>query len=126
MAVLYLLAGGSLLAQPAGERAKSDQQAPGEISARESSTPGENRPNEPARLIQQTIQPRDTEHQPALSNTGDAARAAEAQSALEFETVTTGGPENRARRPRPNRPKLAATTANAQPPSDHGQLTTDN
>ena len=116
MAILYLLAGGSLLAQHGDEqRAKHDQPPPGESVSNENST------NVSPHSIQHAIQERDAATPPALSTTDDRA-----QSALEFETVATGRSENHTRRPRPNRPKLAATTANAQSPTDHGQMATDN
>ena len=119
MAVLYLLAGGSLLAQHTDERAKPEQQTPAASSSQQ--TPAEVVSNDDSTgEPRHTLQTRDAATRPAPSETDGRT-----QSALEFETVAAA-PEIRNRRARPNRPKLASASTNPQPSTDHGQLTTDN
>jgi aspartate carbamoyltransferase catalytic subunit len=117
MAVLYLLAGGSLLAQHGDERDEAGQQSTGE------GFPADDSPSEPPHAAR----PRDGATQPHVLEADDLAQSPlEAQPPLALETSDTAAPANRDRRPRPNRPKLAATTANNQPSTDHEQLTTTN
>jgi aspartate carbamoyltransferase catalytic subunit len=116
MAVLYLLAGGSLLAQREDERAKSEQQSPDETA------PAAERADETGQAASAAALTDDAAAQAAAE--ADGGRA---QSALEFETVVNGAPpRNAPRRSRPNRPKLAPPTSDPQPPAGREQLTTDN
>jgi hypothetical protein len=103
MAVLYLLAGGSLLAQHGDERAKSAQPPAGEGASPEHALHGP----------PHTIEFRDSTTRPARPATDEGAK-----SAPEFETVDAGNPETRNRPHRPGRPKLAALTNNSQTTTD--------
>jgi len=99
MAVLYLLAGGSLLGQQEDERAKPEV---------EPATTNESPPA--TRAEGASSAPPDDDV--ALTPTGGAAADPRAQSALEFEAVNVGSPAPRSRRTRPGRPKLTAPTDN--------------
>jgi aspartate carbamoyltransferase catalytic subunit len=112
MAVLYLLAGGSLLAQHGDERARPEQQT------QDAGASNENPTGESTHVI------RHAEPGDAAARSTPPETDGGAQSALEFETVVTGGADSRGRRSRPNRPKLPATTANTQPAAE--PVTTDN